>query len=343
MITTSFEKILQLNIQHQYFSDEGAGDIFKFEMMSVLSDYPAKLKLQQLSNNCSLFHEKSVSAMSGLADHISDTGDTNGYTFNFPINILDSSFFNYTNLDFQAEKVLYIRYNNAPVLKASEGEWLDIKAKQFVYPLAAEDMERLSAIKLERTNGQTIPVALPERPYGNGILVNLFGEPDDAYQLVIDFKNPDKRQTYSFFCSDRLVQVPPNIIVGVDSKTQDKNLSLTLSFDARQVYLKYFFLGLKKDEDWNTGKISSFNFSGQNINFIKATSSEVLENGQSAYTAVSDHPVPFLQRPNWNIKYSSDQISQGFQLPYPSPDNTLRIEEEPDGQIRYLSNIYCYI
>ncbi len=336
MITTKYKKIFQLDFQHDYFNHSNALKIFK--MGTILNGSPST-GLKETENGYFAFmpspHQKPKDK---------SKEETPEWTvFGFSIQIEDASFFNFTDIEFKSGHIFYLNNEQAKnsVIHFSDALSLPVFPSQFTYDLTGIDQHSLKAIRLEVPNKKSWNLPMPKDTKQNTYPIDLRGELAGKYQLTFEFSNAENSKKYTFFYSDQYYKNPPPIVfewLGEINETNNNFLSYTILFSARSTYWRYNFVNIDQ-QDWEEISFSSITKNDQTISFSKDKQIITLPNGQTAFVALSNAPIPLQERPNWNLRLRSKRWPNGIVLPYPQ-GNDLSLLNTEEGNSKYCSNIY---
>lgn len=321
-MNNNLQKIFQINLQHNYFKMTGAN--MGIEIALSPSGLPFNIQTQKTPNGY-LFYTDTTNQNEQQSILI------------FPIKTNDPDFFNYTKLNIQANKILYLSNQVGSNINAHDGKWLDVQTAQFSYPLADTKSADISEINLIPPFGENHSLAIPQD--SEQLYLDLSGKPQGKYQLHLTLNNQETPKVYDFFYYQQLPSTSfPMVLEWKGNLNTLPANDLTLSFEARSVYVKYFFLGIE-EQDWESVKISGRDANGQAIEFSKSTDPETI-NGQQAFTAISKQPIPFSDRPDYRISFNSD--TSEIQLPHPSPAHIQPIKPH-EKTTDYRSDIYVHL
>lgn len=331
-----YEKLFQLNFQHDYFNQSNATKAI--QLMPLILDNSSVINFKATNEGVFLYRQKPAKAL-----------NTEPVTLVFPIQFIDPLFINYTDIDFQANKIFYFEYtqNEKTSINTADALALDLYPSIFSYSVKAlQDEDRLKAIYLDKPDSEEKTLVKSAPAKMDELQLDLTDHPDGKYQLFFEFEDSSKNYTDSFFVSDTLYQKPPSAVLIWKGDLSTKNIdqiTYTLSFKSRSVFYNYIFPNVQSEEDWKETKINSFDLNNQTVQFNKKEATQKLSNGAEGYSAMSDVAIPLYERPPWNIKLNTSQIPQGLSLPYPSPNQPFSEMEGSKDAKAYYASMYVYL
>lgn len=270
---------------------------------------------------------------------------TDPLLLSFPLQVSDPNFFNYTAINFDPLKILYVHSDQATdgIIDMSKAESLPLQNSRFPYSIAIEKQRTLKAIHLLGPTGvqQTLP--LPQLPYSDSYLIDLTGEPAGRYEIQFSFEEESENYSYAFFAASHAFPQSPLAIFEWKQPLNETNgqaPTYTLAFKALSTYWRYIFMGIA-DNQWDQVEISSIEVEGQRIDFTKEKEKMVLPDGSATFTAISTAPIPLQERPEWKVRLQTPQIPDGMILPSPQTSNLPADTQKENAAPR--SDIYCYL
>lgn len=342
-MTEAFHQLFKLDFKHKYFENATFPQIFQSEAI--------------LNNAIGLYHKNLKNGFFTFLKNFSNPNysskeDHPILSLYFPIRVINTNFFNFSAINYEPNKIICFSNEqaNRGTILGEEGQTLDVRPSQFIYPLDLNDLKSIRAIQLIDPIDRIHSLPLPLSPYANGYPIQLKGELAGKYELHFDFAARRKKIIYAFFCSDTLFKYPTPFVFEYKINlfkyvTYSKPRSYTLLFNSRKTYWHYFLIGLEQN-DWDSVKISPVEIDNKYAVFKKVKEAILLSNGQFAFQAFSTLPIPLRFRPNWKVRLTSNRIPEGVLLPFPQPANLTfpthsRKSKQPHSDF-FVSEIYSY-
>lgn len=261
----------------------------------------------------------------------------------FPIHFNDPYFFNYTNIDLrpfdQNTGENFLLYFNSTqiqgtVFNANKVPVLPIRPLRFNYPISEADAMALKTIILEPIGGQSVELS----KQGIKTAISLSLPEEGGYQLKLSYTNqPD--QTFAFFASDMLYQRPvPAILEWYGDQEATTVPSISLCFFAREVYWRYFLIGIP-ETDWPRTSIQPIQF-GQTTYTFKQEDDFTLPNGAKACVFHSEDRIPLRANPSWKVLLDTPALYESMRLPFPQVSLLKQIEPPLVPEKDYSAEVY---
>lgn len=339
MSVSAAQILFSLKVQHEYFGETSAAALFQTGKVHTMPE----LFIHPTANGI-IFFVKSPLAHSFSKQII------------VPIHYTDPLFINYTKLELllpgvegkdasnklNNKQIYYFSANQADangVIGADKAPLLPLHQLQFIYPFEKNDLQNLDKIILEPLGSNNNSSELPKILVEKGLLLNMSLVGDGAYTVTFSFTNKPSI-SYSFFSSDSLFQKPaPAVFQWLPSVQNGKTgMEYTIFYTARQVYWRYFFTGLSSDE-WAGFQIQPFAIGGNTIHFEKENRPIQLPNGNSAFVAYTQLPVPFRNISQWKISGVLSP-STDVKLPNAQPDILKTFKLPETSEMVYCAEIF---
>ena len=251
------------------------------------------------------------------------------------IEINDSRFFNFTQLLYTPDQVLFVELNrnsNNPYL-VSDKNWLDRKNGSFNYRLETSTKGELKSASLVDVFGQKEAIALPSKK-ADTLTVNMFGKQLGAYQLELKWAHD--HLNYPFFFAGPSFK-SYQMAVFWENDGSGKNWKVELP--ASKAIWRYFIRGISQTI-WKGLEINPITTSRGTVSFEKSQQEQPMPNGEFAYLFYSNAPILWEANKSWKIQLCSKKLKLERVLPYATPDLIRRIKHPSTGVTDYYADVY---